>query len=606
MKRCAMSDSTPKEPTTPPFNPEAFSLNLARALESTGKAMAAYFKAPEEGQIRDKTPSEMAEVVKTLTAVANYWLSDQSRIAELQMSLGKSYLDLWSSAARRLAGEAADPTIAPPPRDKRFQDPEWRTNQFFDFVLQAYLLTTRWAMDLLQKTEGIDDHTRKKAEFYIQQIANAVAPTNFLLTNPEVLRETVSQSGENLARGMQMLAEDIAAGHGTLRIRQSDPAGMVVGEHMANTPGKVIFQNEIMQLIQYEPTTEKVLRTPLLIVPPWINKFYILDLQPKKSFIKWCVDQGLTVFVISWVNPDKRLGHKTFEDYMKEGPLAAMDVIEQLTGELTVHTAGYCVGGTMLASTLAWLAAKRRVRVASATFFAAQVDFTYAGDLMVFVDEEQISTLERDMAESGVLEGSKMATAFNMLRSNDLIWSYVVNNYLKGKAPPPFDLLHWNSDATRMPAANHSYYLRNCYLENRLSAGTMVLDNTTLDLSKVKVPVYNLATREDHIAPARSVLHGSQFFGGPVKYVLSGSGHIAGVVNPPASEKYQYWTNESTATFDIDEWVKGAVEHKGSWWPDWLGWLRQIDGEEVASRAVGGEAFPPIEPAPGSYVRVRA
>ena len=354
----------------------------------------------------------------------------------------------------------------------------------------------------MKNADGLDPHTRKKAEFYVQQISNAIAPSNFVFTNPEVLRETLASNGDNLVRGMKMLAEDIEAGHGTLRIRQSDPANLVVGVNMATTPGKVIYQNELMQLIQYTPTTETVLRTPLLIVPPWINKFYILDLKPEKSYIKWCVDQGITVFVISWVNPDKELGKKTFDDYMKQGPLTAMDIIEKVTGEMKVHTAGYCVGGTLLASTLAWLAEKRRQRVTSATFFAAQVDFTHAGDLLVFVDEDQISALERDMKASGVLEGSRMAMAFNMLRSNDLIWSYVVSNYLKGQPPSSFDLLHWNSDATRMPAANHSYYLRNCYLENRLTEGSMVLDNTLLDLSKVKVPVYNLATREDHIAPA--------------------------------------------------------------------------------------------------------
>jgi len=310
--------------------------------------------------------------------------------------------------------------------------------------------------------------------------------------------------------------------------------------------------------------------------------------------------------VISWVNPDKRLGNKSWEDYMKEGPLTAMDVIEKVTGEMKVHTAGYCVGGTMLATTLAWLAEKRRQRVSSATFFAAQVDFTHAGDLLVFVDEDQIAALEQDMKAAGVLEGSKMAMAFNMLRSNDLIWSYVVSNYLKGQQPSAFDLLHWNSDATRMTASNHSYYLRNCYLENRLSTGTMVLDNTLLDLSKVKVPVYNLATREDHIAPAESVLYGSQFFGGPVKYVLSGSGHIAGVVNPPASNKYQYWTNDNIKGVTVADWMKGAVEHKGSWWPDWREWLGGLDPEEVPARIVGSETLPPIEDAPGSYVRVRA
>jgi polyhydroxyalkanoate synthase len=588
------------------FDAEAFAMNFARAMENSGKALAAYLKPRESGEVVDKPPNELAEVVKTLTAVAEYWLSDSDRSTDLQTKLAKGYLDLWGSAVRRLAGEDAPPAISPSPRDKRFADPEWKSNQFFDFLMQSYLLTTHWANDLVRNAEGLDPRTRKKAEFYVNQITNAISPSNFVLTNPEVLRETIASNGDNLVRGMQMLAEDIEAGHGTLKIRQSDPANLAVGVNMATTPGKVIYQNALMQLIQYQPATETVLRTPLLIVPPWINKFYILDLRPEKSFIKWCVDQGITVFVISWVNPERTLGSKTWEDYMKEGPLAAMDVIERATGEMKVHTMGYCVGGTLLATTLAWLADKRRVRSTSATFLAAQVDFTRAGDLLVFVDEGQISSLERDMQESGVLEGSRMAMAFNMLRSNDLIWSYVVSNYLKGQPPSAFDLLHWNSDATRMPAANHSYYLRNCYLENRLTSGTMVLDNTLLDLSKVKVPVYNLATREDHIAPADSVLFGSQFFGGPVKYVLAGSGHIAGVVNPPASRKYQFWTNDNIKDISLSDWIKGAQEHKGSWWPDWREWLGGLDPEEVPARAAGNETLPPIEDAPGSYVKVRA
>jgi polyhydroxyalkanoate synthase subunit PhaC len=601
-----MTDVNTETQAPKAFNAEAFAMNIAKAMETSGQALAAYLKPRENGELKDKPPNEIGEVVKTFSTVAEYWLSDQDRAADLQTRMGKAYLDLWGSTVRRMAGEESKPAIEPSPRDKRFRDPEWRSNQFFDFVLQLYLLTTQWAQELVKNADGVDAHTRKKAEFYVQQITNALAPSNFVFTNPEVLRETLASNGGNLVRGMKMLAEDIEAGHGTLRIRQSDPANLVVGVNMATTPGKVIFQNELMQLIQYTPTTETVLRTPLLIVPPWINKFYILDLKPEKSYIKWCVDQGITVFVISWVNPDKELGKKTFDDYMKEGPLTAMDVIEKVTGELKVHTAGYCVGGTLLASTLAWLAEKRRQRVTSATFFAAQVDFTHAGDLLVFVDEDQISALERDMQASGVLDGGKMAMAFNMLRSNDLIWSYVVSNYLKGQPPSSFDLLHWNSDATRMPAANHSFYLRSCYLENRLSHGSMVLDNTLLDLSKVKVPVYNLATREDHIAPADSVLYGSQFFGGPVKYVLSGSGHIAGVVNPPAGGKYQYWTNDNIKDIKLADWIKGATEHKGSWWPDWQQWLEGLDGERVPARAVGSEAMPPLEDAPGSYVRVRA
>src|SRR5260370_783407 len=525
------------------FDPEAFAMNLARAMESSGQALAAYLKPRENGDPKDKPPSELTEVVKTFSTIAEYWLSDKARISELQMKMGKAYLDLWGSSMRRLVGEPPRPAIEPSPRDKRFKDPDWKSNQLFDFLMPLYLLTTQWAHDLVHNAEGVDPHTRKKAELYVAHITNRLAPSNFLLTNPELLRETLASSGGNLVRGMKMLAEDIEAGQGTLRIRQSDPSNLVVGVNMATTPGKVIFQNELMQLIQYAPSTENVLRTPLLIVPPWINKFYILDLKPEKSFIKWCVDQGITVFVISWINPDKSLGAKTFEDYMKEGPLAAMDAIERATGELKVHTMGYCVGGTLLASTLAWLAEKRRVRVTSATLLAAQVDFSHAGDLLVFVDEDQISALEREMQHAGVLEGSKMAMAFNMLRSNDLIWSYVISNYLKGQPPSSFDLLHWNSDATRMPAANHSYYLRNCYLDNRLSTGSMVLDNTLLDLSKVKVPVYNLATREDHIAPAGSVLYGSPFFGPPVKNGLSASRPMAGLVKPPSSNQYRCLTH---------------------------------------------------------------
>src|SRR6202047_3282944 len=411
-----MSDVSTQTQVAKKFDPEAFAINLARAMETSGQALAAYLKPRESGEGKDKPPSELAEVIKTFTAVAEYWLSDQDRVADLQKKMGKAYIDLWGSTVRRLAGEQAPPAIEPSPPHKRFADPEWKSNQFFDFVMQAYLLSTQWAQDLVRNAEGLDPHTRKKAEFYVQQITNALAPSNFVLTNPEVLRETLSSNGDNLVRGMKMLAEDIEAGRGTLRIRQSDPSNLVVGVNMATTPGKVIYQNELMQLIQYAPATENVLRTPLLIVPPWINKFYILDLEPEKSFIKWCVDQGVTVFVISWVNPDKKLGTKTFEDYMKQGPLAAMDAIEKATGELKVHTMGYCVGGTLLPATLAWLAEKRRVRVTSATFLAAQVDFTHAGDLLVFVDEDQIAALERDMQASGVLEGSKKAMAFNIVR----------------------------------------------------------------------------------------------------------------------------------------------------------------------------------------------
>ena len=583
---------------------ERFAQNVARMVEQGGRAMAAYLKPREEGRI-DGDYSEIADVVKTLGRVMEYWLTDPQRALELQSTLGRSYLELWANAAKRMTGEQVAPIAAADPRDKRFADPEWSTNQFFDFLKQAYLLTVHWAHHLVKEAEGLDPHTAQKAEFYVRQIANAVAPSNFVLTNPELLRETVTSNAENLVRGMIMLAEDIQAGGGDLKIRQSDAQTFEVGRNLALTPGKVIFQNDLMQLIQYAPSTPKVLKRPVLIVPPWINKFYILDLTPEKSFIKWCVDQGLTVFVISWVNPDARLARKSFEDYMREGPFAALDVVRQAIGEREVHAAGYCVGGTLLAVTLAYLAALRDERIASATFFAAQVDFTHAGDLKVFVDEEQIAALERHMAERGYLEGRKMANAFNMLRSNDLIWPYVINNYFKGKAPLPFDLLYWNSDATRMPAANHSFYLRNCYLENRLAKREMVIADKKLDLKKVTVPIYNLATREDHIAPAKSVFIGAKYFGGPVRFVLAGSGHIAGVVNPPGKSKYQYWTGPKPTGSDVEKWLARAKEHPGSWWPDWLEWLKAQDPSEVPAREPGGGTLKPIEDAPGSYVKVK-
>ncbi len=585
---------------------EALAHNVARLVEEGGKALAAYMKPREEGKIKSDAAEDIADVVKTVGQILEYWLSDPERALELQTSLGRSFLELWAVAAKRLAGEEAAPAVAPDPKDKRFADAEWSQNQFFDFLKQVYLLSVQWAERMVRDAQ-VDEHTRAKAAFYIKQIANAISPTNFVLTNPELLRETLDSKAENLVRGMHMLTEDIKAGHGHLKITQSDLNAFEVGRNLALTPGKVIFQNELIQLIQYEATTPEVLKIPLLIVPPWINKFYILDLTPEKSFIKWCVDRGLTVFVVSWVNPDARLAKKSFEQYMREGVLAALDAVEETTGEKHVHAIGYCVGGTLLAITLAYLAAKQDNRVISATMFAAQVDFTYAGDLMVFVDKERIEQLEAHMQQQGYLEADRMATAFNMLRSNDLVWPYVINNYMRGKKPFPFDILFWNSDATRMPAANHSFYLRNCYLDNMLAKGKMKLAGETLDLKKVTVPVYNLATREDHIAPAKSVLFGSKFFGGPVKYVLAGSGHIAGVVNPPSNKpKYQYWTGEMPSGSDLADWLAKATEHAGSWWPDWLEWLKGQGVETVPARAIGGGKFKPIENAPGSYVKVKS
>lgn len=587
-------------------DPEAFARNLARVMEQGGKALAAYLKPREQQDFGDAKAEEMVDVFKTLNQVAEYWLADPQRAASAQNSLARGYMDLWAMTMKRMAGETTSPVKAADPKDRRFADPDWSSNPFFDALKQAYLLTTDWAERMVQDAHGIDDHTKRKAEFYVKQISNAVSPSNFVLTNPELFRETLGSSGENLVRGMQMLTEDIEAGKGDLRIRQSDASTFEVGKNLATTPGKVVFENDLIQVIQYTPVTEKVLAVPLVIVPPWINKFYVLDLTSEKSMIKWAVEQGITVFVISWVNPDARLAMKSFEDYMNEGVLAALDVAEKITGEKSSHICGYCVGGTMTAVSLAYLAATgRQDRIASATFLATQVDFTYAGDLKVFVDEEQLEALERRMKQVGYLDSTKMAMAFNMLRSNDLVWPYIVNNYMRGKAPFPFDLLFWNSDSTRLPAANHSFYLRNCYLENKLSKGEMEVAGIKLDLGMVKIPVYNLATREDHIAPPKSVFLGSSFFGGPVRFVLGGSGHIAGVVNPPEKKKYSFWTG-GAADGELDKWFENAIEHKGSWWTDWLAWLKDIDRREVPARIPGEGPLPAIEDAPGRYVKVKA
>jgi polyhydroxyalkanoate synthase subunit PhaC len=598
---------TPDQTDGPAFrvrDQEAFARNMARLAEEGGKALAAIVEPRQSDDASALYAEEMKQAAATLNEVAQKWLADPQRAMLAQTELWRGYLELWTSALHRAAGEETSPVASPQPGDRRFADDAWQDNPMFEFVKQAYLFTTRWAERMVEEADDIDEHTRHKARFYVRQIANALSPTNFVLTNPELLRETLDSNGENLVRGMRMLAEDIKLGKGELRIRQTDPTKFEVGKNLATTPGKVIWQNPLMQLIQYEPATDEVCKRPLLIVPPWINKFYVLDLTPEKSMIRWLVEQGHTVFVISWVNPDESLARKSFEDYMREGIFEALGVIEQATGERRVNAVGYCVGGTLLAVALAFMANQGDERIASATLLTAQVDFTHAGDLKVFVDEKQIRAVEQDMERRGYLEGRRMAAAFNLLRSNDLIWPYVVSNYLRGRAPFPFDLLYWNSDSTRMPAANHSFYLRNCYLENRLSQGEMEVGGAKLDLKKVTVPIYNLATREDHIAPAKSVFVGSRLFGGPVRYVVAGSGHIAGVVNPPAKGKYQHWTGAKPSG-DFDAWLAKAKERPGSWWPDWQTWLEKHDKTRVPARPVGGGRLQPIEDAPGSYVRVR-
>jgi polyhydroxyalkanoate synthase len=577
--------------------------NMARLMEQSGKALAASLRPPDAGEPPAVLANELQDAVRAIAKVTENWLTDPAKAVEAQTLLATSFLGLWANTLQRLSGTTEAPVVPYNPADKRFAAPEWRESPFFDFLRQAHAISVNWANGLVDSSSDLDRHEREKAKFYLRQVASALAPSNFFATNPEVLRETLESNGENLVRGVSMLAKDLEAGNGRLKITRYDESKFALGVNLAMTPGKVIFRDDLIELIQYAPTTPTVYRRPLLIVPPWINKFYILDLNPEKSFVRYAVAQGLTVFIVSWVNPDSRHRDKGFESYMREGILAATDAIEQATGETKITAIGYCIGGTLLAMTLAYMAERGESRIESASFFTTQTDFSQAGDLRVFIDEEHLRGIEQRMAATGYLDSSAMATSFNMLRPEDLIWSFVIN-YMRGKPPLAFDLLAWNSDATRMTAANHMAYLRGCYLENRLARGAAEMGGYTLHLEKVKIPIYHLATREDHIAPARSVFIGAQLFGGDIRFVVAGSGHIAGVVNPVAKPKYQYWTGPSPSGA-FEDWLAKAEEHPGSWWPDWIEWLTAQSPERVPARQPGDGALPPLCDAPGEYVRVR-
>ena len=580
------------------------SRNMAKIAVKSQQLVAGFLErqAAEEGPGRTD-PLNIGGAFLEMTAKM---MADPAKLAQAQMSLWQDYLELWQSAARGMLGGAAEPVIEPEAGDRRFKHSEWQENQVFDFIKQSYLLTARWVQTTVRDVEGLDAKTAAKVDFYTRQFVDAMAPSNFVLTNPEVLRATLESHGENLVRGLDNLLEDLERGKGRLRIKMTDREAFTVGENVAVSAGKVIHQNPLMQLIQYQPTTETVYKRPLLIVPPWINKYYILDLRPGNSFIEWAVGQGYTVFTISWVNPDEKLAEKSFEDYMNEGLLEALWAIEQVTAEREISVVGYCLGGTLLAATLAYMKAKGDGRIKTATFLASLVDFAEAGELSVFIDNEQLDYLERRMEAEGYLEGHAMAQTFNMLRANDLIWSFVVNNYLLGKDPFPFDLLFWNADATRLPAKMHSFYLRKMYQENLLSQpGGIELGGVPIDLTKIDLPVYILSAKEDHIAPWTSTHVATRLYGGAVKFVLSASGYIAGIVNPPIAEKYGYWTNRAKVATP-EAWLEGTTRHPGSWWPDWQRWLSRKSGPKVPARRPGEGKLEPIEDAPGSYVKVRA
>ena len=597
-----MTDSGPPEMKLP--DPAIWAKSMADIAEKSQRLVSEFLARQAEG-----AGSGMADPLNIGGAfldMTQRLMSDPGRMVEAQLSLWQDYMRLWQSTAERFIGGNPAPVAEPESDDHRFKDPAWQESTLFDYIKQSYLLTARWLQTTIKATDGLDDKAARKVDFYTRQFVDAMAPTNFVATNPEVLRTTIESGGENLVKGLQNMLDDLERGKGRLMIKMTDMESFKVGKNLAATPGKVVFRNDLIELIQYDPVTAQVKRVPLLIMPPWINKFYILDLRPKNSFVKWATEQGHTVFVISWVNPDGKLADKTFDDYLLEGPLAALDAIEQATGEKEVNMIGYCLGGTLLAATLAYMAAKGDGRAKSATFFASMVDFKEAGELSVFIDEEQLASLEERMKKHGYLEGADMATTFNMLRANDLIWSFVVNNYLLGKEPFPFDLLYWNSDSTRMPAAMHSFYLRTMYVDNKLSQpGGITLAGVKIDLRQVKTPCFILSTKEDHIAPWKSTYAATQLYSGPVKFVLAASGHIAGVVNPPGKSKYGHWRND-TLPPSPNDWLKGAKSYDGSWWPDWNEWVSQYSGGDVAARKPGDGKLKPLADAPGTYVMVRS
>ena len=604
--------STPemKAPIETPFTSAEEAERAAQALHDRCQRIMRQFWEHQVDQKGFQIPDPMV-VGKAFFELGAAMLSDPAKLAEAQSKLWQGYAELFEQASKRLSGEEAKPVVEPSREDKRFKDEIWSENVLYDTLKQSYLLTSNWVQEAVRDVSGLDPQTKAKANFYTRQWVNALSPTNFAATNPKVLEHTLETKGENLVKGLDNLLEDLERGEGRLRITMTDDKAFTLGKNVATTPGKVVFQNDLMQLIQYAPTTEKVAKRPLLIVPPWINKFYILDLQPKNSLIKWATDQGHTVFVISWVNPDEKLAQKSFDDYMLQGPLAAMDAIEDATGVDSVNIIGYCIGGTLTASTLAYMAAQPKGakhgahRVASATFFTTMTDFSDPGELGVFIDEEQLELLERHMTDKGYLEGAHMSQVFNMMRDNDLIWSFVVNNYLLGREPMAFDLVFWNADNTRMPAMMHGLYLRKMYHENKLvEPGGITLAGTPIDLTKIKTPIYMLSTHDDHIAPWKSTYAATQLYSGPVRFVLSASGHIAGVINPPVANKYCYWTNDKTPT-DPDQWIDGAERHEGSWWPDWQEWISEKSDGQVPARVPGDGKLKPIEDAPGSYVKVR-
>lgn len=580
--------------------------NIQRAAELWQRIMQALV-AQGMHQPNALMPTDSLSFVQSLIEASKQASIDPNRLAQSHMGLLHDHMKLWETVTHKLLGKSSKPYVEVSPKDRRFRDDAWNSSIFYDYIKQGYLLNARWLQESVGTIKGLDAHTARKLNFFTRQLIDAMAPSNFMLTNPEVMRATLESNGENIVHGLEQLLADIERSHGRLKISMTDEKAFTLGKDVATAKGSVVYQNELMQLIQYAPRTAQVYKTPLLMVPAWINKYYILDLKPESSLVLWLLDQGYTVFVISWANPDAKLGRKRFDDYLTQGPLAALEVIEQITKVPQVSMVSYCLGGTLTAILLSYLRSKgEEHRVKSVTYLTTLIDFTDAGDISVFIDDAQLSALEERMSERGYLEGDDMAATFNMLRANDLIWSFVVNNYMLGKTPFPFDLLYWNADSTRMPAAMHAFYLRHMYQNNDLvKPGALEICGVPIHVAKIKTPSYILATREDHIAPWTSAYLAAQIYDGSVTFTLADSGHVAGVINPPAKNKYCYWTSEKLP-LKAEQWFASAQQFPGSWWPHWDAWQQQFSGGKVKARPVGSAKYKPIEPAPGSYVKVRA
>lgn len=608
------------EPESPPAAPdflsvgaeqrrqlEALSLNLAKAAMTAQSAIA------EAALSQADRPAALSpdpfNVAPAMTSVMTSLAARPEKLFQAQADLFGRYMDLWTTTARRAMGDADDGAAdapAPPRPDKRFKDPAWSENPMFDVMRQSYLVTADWMNGLISSVEDVEPRVKRRAEFFTRLLTDAFSPSNFLASNPAALKAMAETNGESLVQGMQNFAADLERGNGKLKISQADYDRFRVGENVATAPGQVVWRDDLFELIQYDAATETQHAIPLLIFPPWINKFYIMDLQPANSLIRWLSAQGFTVFVCSWVNPDRDKAGYGFDDYLEKGVDRAVAKVLEQSGQDRLNAVGYCIGGTLLGAALAHMAARKDDRVASATFFAAQHDFAEAGDLLLFTDEHWLAEIERQMDEAGgVLPGSAMADTFNALRANDLIWSFFVSNYLMGQAPPAFDLLFWNADQTRMPKRLHLDYLRRMYGQNALARGDFELAGQKIDLSRVAIPLYFQASREDHIAPMNSVYRSARLFGGPVTYTLAGSGHIAGVINPPSANKYQHWTNPALPE-TLAEWQADAEQHPGSWWPHWAAWLHPKSGDQVPARDPKTGPLKPVEPAPGAYVKVKS